>query len=63
MKLTVAELNAARGFLIQARVLVQGVSSLFFGVEDSATAARLNDIGARLADEISRVETRLARKP
>jgi len=63
MKLTVAELNAACGFLIQARVLVQGVSSLFFGVEDSATAARLNDIGARLANEISRVEARLARKP
>ena len=56
MQLTLPELNAARSFLVQARMLVQGVSSLFFNVSDTATAARLNDIVTRLADETAHVE-------
>ncbi len=53
---TKSQLSTAVLLLRQASASVQWVSTLFFGVGDSATAARLNDITARLADEIKHVE-------
>ena len=44
MQLTAAELVAARDFLRQADMLVDGVRSLFFNIENSAPAARLKDV-------------------
>lgn len=54
--LTLPELDTARSFLRQARMLVAGVRSLFFNIGDASTAARLNDIDGRLADEITAIE-------
>jgi len=52
MQLTARELIAARDFLRQADMLVDGVRSLFFNIGNSAPAARLNDIEGRLQDEV-----------
>ena len=52
MQLTAPELIAARDFLRQADMLVDGVRSLFFNIGNSAPAARLNDIEGRLQDEV-----------
>ena len=62
MKLSILELTTARGFLLQAHVLVVGVSGLFFNVGDRKTAARLNDIAGRLTDEIGHID-RLIQTP
>ena len=58
MQLTLAQLKRANGSLRQAYLLVAGVSSLFFDAGDSGTSARLNDISARLNDEITALEKR-----
>lgn len=42
---------------------VQWVSTLFFGAGDSASAARLNDINARLTDEIKHAEDMIPSAP
>lgn len=49
MLLTAPELTAARDFLRQADMLVDGVRSLFFNI---GPAARLKDIEGRLQDEV-----------
>ena len=56
MQLTAPELIAARDFLRQADMLVDGVRSLFFNIGNSAPAARLNDIEGRLQDEVQVLE-------
>ena len=56
MQLTAAELVAARDFLRQADMLVDGVRSLFFNIGNSAPAARLKDIEGRLQDEVHVLE-------
>ncbi len=55
-KLTRRELKTARGFLRRAQMLVVHVSFLFFNAGEAGTAARLNDITARLTDEIEGIE-------
>ncbi len=56
MKLTLQELNTARGFLRQTHMLIAGVSSLFFNVGDGETSARLNDSNNRITDELEYVQ-------
>ena len=58
MELTIRELKAARRYLGRAQMLIVHVSFLFFNAGDSETAARLNDITARLTDEIEGIERR-----
>ena len=52
MLLTAPELIAARDFLRQADMLVDGVRSLFVTIGNSAPAARLKDIEGRLQDQV-----------
>jgi hypothetical protein len=47
-------------FLYEAELLVTGVKSVFRNSDDFATAARLKNIQARLADEIRAVERLIA---
>ena len=56
MELTLRELNTIRRFLTKAQALIVHVSFLVFNAGDSKTAARLNDITARLTDEIEGIE-------
>ena len=58
--LTASELTKAHDFLYEADLLVTDVKSLFRNSDDFATAARLKDIQARLADEIRAVERLIA---
>ena len=58
--LTASELTKVRDFLRDADMLVTEVKSLFFNTGDAATAARLNDIQGRLADEIQALERSIA---
>jgi hypothetical protein len=60
---TASELTKAQHFLHEAELLVTGVKSVFRNSDDFATAARLKDIQARLADEIRAVERLIASKP
>jgi len=55
-----AELTKAHDFLFEAHMLVTDVRSLFFNIGNFATAARLKDIQARLADEVRTVERLIA---
>jgi hypothetical protein len=55
-----AELTKAHESLFEADMLVTDVRSLFFNRGDFATAARLKDIQARLADEVQAVERLIA---
>ena len=55
-----SELTTAHDFLFEAHILVTDVRSLFFNRGDFATAARLKDIQARLADEVQAVERLIA---
>jgi hypothetical protein len=57
---TASELTKAHDFLYEADLLVTDVKSLFRNSSDFATAARLKDIQARLADEIRAVERLIA---
>ena len=56
MELTLRELKAIRSFLRRAQALIVHVSFLVFSAGDSKTAARLNDVTARLTDEIQGIE-------
>ena len=56
MQPTAPELIAARDFLRQADMLVDGVRSLFVNIGNSAPAARLKDIEGRLQDEVQVLE-------
>jgi hypothetical protein len=55
MDLKLPELRAAGSFLRQARLLVNGVGSLFFSADKDA-AARMRDIELRLSDELEFVD-------
>ena len=61
--LTKSQLQTAVLLLRQATASAQWVSTLFFGVGDSATAARLNDIANRLTDEAKLVEDMIPSAP
>ena len=56
MQLTLRELKTLRSFVSRAQALIVHVSFLVFNAGDSKTAARLNDITARLTDEIESIE-------
>ena len=56
MNLTLREFKTVRSFLRKAQALIVHVSFLVFNAGDSMTAARLNDITARLTDEIEGIE-------
>ena len=57
---TSSELTKARDFLREADMLVTEVRSLFLNSDNFATAARLKEIQARLADEIRVLEPLIA---
>jgi hypothetical protein len=50
--LTKTELTTARLFLQHAHASVLWVATLFFSDGNTGAAARLNDVAARLADEM-----------
>ena len=56
MELTRRELKTVGSYLRRAQALIVHVSFLVFNAGDSKTAARLNDITARLTDEIEDIE-------
>ena len=56
MQLTLRELKTVRSFLRRARAFILHVSFLVFNAGNSTTAARSNDITARLTDEIEGIE-------
>ena len=56
MNLTLRELKAAQRYLSKAQALIVHVSFLVFNAGGSEAAARLNDITARLTDEIEGFE-------
>ena len=56
MKSTLRELKTIRRFLSKAQALIVHISFLVFNAGNSKTAARLNDITARLTDEIEGIE-------
>ena len=56
MELALRELKTVRSLLRRAQALIVHVSFLVFNAGDSKTAARLNDIAARLTDEIEGIE-------
>ena len=56
MELTRREVKTVGSYLRRARALIVHVSFLVFNAGDSKTAARLNDITARLTDEIEDIE-------
>jgi hypothetical protein len=61
MDLKLPELRAAGSFLRQARLLLNSAASLFFNAGDKNTAARLNDIEARIGDEVGAIDRLLAK--
>ena len=56
MELTRSELKTVCRLLGKAQALIVHVSFLFFNAGDSKTAAQLNDITARITDEIDVIE-------
>jgi hypothetical protein len=56
MNLTLRELKVVRSYRRRGQMLIVHVSFLVFNAGDSKTAARLNDITARLTDEIEGIE-------
>jgi len=56
MNLTLRELKTVRSYLRRALALIVHVSFLVVNAGDSKTAARFNDITARLTDEIEDIE-------
>ena len=56
MNLALRELKVVRSYLRRGQMLIVHVSFLVFNAGDSKTAARLNDITARLTDEIEGIE-------
>jgi hypothetical protein len=62
--LTIVELTTAADALRQAEALVARVRGIFLTAGDYATAARVNDIIGRLADEVAAIERAIqAAKP
>ena len=61
--LTKSELQMAVLLLRHATGNVQWASTLFFGVGDSATSARLKDIVARLTDEVKAIDALIPSAP
>ena len=59
MDIKLPELKAAGSFLRQARLLVNGVASLFSG-SDKDASVRLHDIERRLGDEVDAVDRLIA---
>jgi hypothetical protein len=55
MPLSPTELTAARAYLHQALLMIRRTRTLFVGIGDSPTAARLRAIQERIADEIAAV--------
>ena len=53
---TLRELKTIRKFLSKAQALIVHIGFLVFNAGNSKTAARLNDITARLTDEIEGIE-------
>ena len=62
MNLTLRELKVVRSYLRRGQMLIVHVSFLVFNAGDSKTAARLNDITARLTDEIEGIERLIERR-
>ena len=58
--LTASELTKVRDFLREADLLVTEVKSLFLNSDNFATAARLKEVQARLADEVRALERLIA---
>ena len=58
--LNIVAASKARDFLREADMLVTEVKSLFLSSDNFATAARLKEIQARLADEIRALERLIA---
>ena len=56
MNLNLREFKTVRSYLRRAQALIVHVSFIVFNSGDSMTAARLNDITARLTDEIEGIE-------
>ena len=56
MNLTLRELKVVHSYLRRGQMLIVHVSFLVFNAGNSETAARLNDITARLTDEIEGIE-------
>ena len=59
---TTAELTKARVFLLQAAASASWVA-LLLHADEPATAARLNDIAARLNDELQTIDRLIAANP
>ena len=59
--LTRIELTTARLFLQHAHASVLWVSAVFFSDGNSGAAARLNDVAARLVDELTDIDGLLKR--
>jgi hypothetical protein len=59
MDIKLPELKAAGSFLRQARLLVNGVASLFSG-SDKDASVRLHDIERRIGDEVDAVDRLIA---
>jgi hypothetical protein len=57
--LTRTELTTARLFLQHAHASVLWVATLFFADGNTGGAARLNDVAARLMDEMADIDTLL----
>ena len=58
--LAASELTKAHDFLFEADMLIEEVKALFLNSGDFAAAARLKDVGRRLADEVEAVERVIA---
>ena len=61
--LTRTELATARLFLEHARVSVLWVATMFHLDGNAGAAARLNDIAARLSDQMNDIDALLKAKP
>ena len=62
MNLALRELKVVRSYLRRGQMLIVHVGFLVFNAGDSKTAARLNDITARLTDEIEGIERLIERR-
>ena len=59
---TTAELTKARVFLLQAAASASWVASLMYA-DEPMVSARLNDIAARLGDELQTIDRLIAANP
>lgn len=61
--LTKSQLETCSLFLRQASASVEWVRMMLFGAGDSATAARLQEVTNRLADETKAIDAMIASAP